>query len=74
MALDHSRFQIGFSADFLDESGRTAFPDIGFSLLEGQAGVSYRFLEEYRPVYTPNQLAGLDVLISLKPRVTEDSL
>lgn len=74
MALDRPCFHVGFSADFLDESGQTAFPDIGLSLLEGQRGVSYRFLEEYRPAYTPDQLSELDVLISLKPEITHNSL
>lgn len=70
MALDQPCFQVGFSADFLDEDGQTAFPNIGLSVLEKQPGVAYRFLEEYRPEYTADQLSDLDVVISLKPRIT----
>ncbi len=67
-------FQIGFSTDFLDEGGSLAFPDIGLSLLEGVPGLSYDFLKDYRSEYEPDQLRNLDVVISLKPKVTATSL
>lgn len=67
------RFCVGFSADFLRENGSLAFPDIGLSVLDA-AGISYKFLKEYRSEYVPDQLADMDVLISLKPRVTAQSL
>lgn len=67
-------FRIGISADFLDERGALAFPDIGLALLDGTAGISYEFLKEYRGEYIPEQLCDLDSLISLKPRVTRESL
>jgi len=67
-------FRVGFSADFLDERRRLIFPDIGLALLEGRPGLEYEFLAEYRPEYIPEQLAGYDVLISLKPRVKAGSL
>ncbi len=67
-------FRVGISADFLDEQGSLVFPDIGLSLLEGARGLTYEFLKEYRAEYVPEQLRDLDVLISLKPRVTRQSL
>ncbi|MGB6691194.1 MAG: NAD(P)-dependent oxidoreductase [Terracidiphilus sp.] len=67
-------FRIGFSADFCDERGHLAFPDIGLSLLEGHPNISYEFVSEYQAEYSPGQLAGYDVLISLKPRITAKSL
>ncbi len=67
-------FRVGISADFLDDQGALAFPDIGLALLEGAAGLSHEFLKEYRGEYIPDQLHDLDVLISLKPRVTRESL
>ncbi len=67
-------FRVGFSADFRDQRGQLAFPDIGLSLLESHAGISLDFIREYRPEYTPEQLAGYDVLISLKPKITAQSL
>ncbi len=67
-------FRVGFSADFRDDSGALIFPDIGLSLLEKVPNLSYRFVNEYRPEYLPDQLRDLDVLISLKPRITSASL
>lgn len=67
-------FRVGFSADFCGEDGQLAFPEIGLSLLANIPGLSYEFLSEYRSEYTPGQLAPFDVVISLKPRVTAQSL
>src|SRR5215469_8421199 len=67
-------FRIGFSADFLRQDGSLAFPDIGLSLLDEVKGLEYDFIHEYRPEYAPEQLMAYDVVISLKPRVTAQSL
>src|SRR5277367_5681283 len=67
-------FRIGFSADFCDQQGKPVFPDIGLSLLEGVPSVAHEFVAEYRDEYSPQQLSDYDVLISLKPRVTAQSL
>lgn len=67
-------FRVALSADFCDEGGKPAFPDIGLSLLEGVPRISHQFLNEYCAEYTPDQLADYDVLISLKPKVTAQSL
>jgi len=69
-----SDFRIGFSADFCDDHGQQVFPDIGLGLLEGHPGLSYEFLSGYRAEYVQEQLDGYDVLISLKPKVTAQSL
>lgn len=68
------KFRVGFSADFRRADGTLAFPDIGLSLLDGVANLEYDFLPEYRPEYAPEQLMGYDVVISLRPRVTAQSL
>jgi phosphoglycerate dehydrogenase-like enzyme len=67
-------FRIAFSADFCDEQGRLVFPDIGLSLLDKVPGISHEFLRGYQPEYPPGQLADYDVVISLKPKVTAESL
>jgi phosphoglycerate dehydrogenase-like enzyme len=69
-----NQFRIGFSADFCDHQGQPVFPDIGLSLLDGIPRVSHEFVAEYRDEYAPHQLADYDVLISLKPKVTTQSL
>ncbi len=63
-----------FSADFCDDRGRLIFPDIGLSLLAGVPRLSHGFLPGYQAEYSPFQLADYDVLISLKPKVTAQSL
>src|ERR1700724_2157987 len=67
-------FRVGLSADFLDENHQLAFPDIGLGLLDAEAGIEHYFLSEYRTEYEPHQLQGIDVLISLKPRLTQGAL
>jgi phosphoglycerate dehydrogenase-like enzyme len=67
-------FRVGFSADFCDQDGKLIFPDIGLSLLDAVPAISHNFLPEYRAEYVPDQLQDLDVLISLKPKVTAASL
>ncbi len=69
-----STFRVGFSADFLNEHGALVFPDIGLGTLDEQPGLTHEFIPEYRAEYAPEQLAGYDVVISLKPRVTAASL
>src|SRR6185312_1026271 len=69
-----NQFRVGFSADFRDERGSLIFPDIGLSLLDNVPGLTYEFMPEYRAEYTPAQLQNYDVVISLKPRVTPESL
>jgi phosphoglycerate dehydrogenase-like enzyme len=71
--VNHNAFRVGFSGDFLDEQRNPVFPDIGLSLLD-KAGLSYEFLAENHAEYVPEQLRDFDVVISLKPRVTADSL
>jgi phosphoglycerate dehydrogenase-like enzyme len=67
-------FRVGFSADFLRDDRNLAFPDIGLPLLDGIEGLKYDFIPEYRPEYIPGQLQDYDVVISLRPRVTAQSL
>src|SRR6201987_5008692 len=67
-------FRIAFSADFCDEQGRPVFPDIGLSLLDQVPGVSHEFLRGYQPEYPSGLLANYDVVISLKPKITAQSL
>jgi phosphoglycerate dehydrogenase-like enzyme len=70
----HPHFKVALSADFCDQQGQPMFPDLGLSLLDAVPAISYQFLREYRAEYAAEQLAEYDVLISLKPRVTAQSL
>lgn len=72
--MNDEKFEIGFSFDFLNEDGKQIFPNIGLSLLEKEPGSEYRFLRTACNEYAPESLRELDVLITLKPRVTAESL
>ena len=74
MTIGPRPFKVGFSADFRRDDGSLAFPDIGLSLLDGVEDLEYDFVPEYRSEYAPEQLMDYDVVISLKPRVTAQSL
>jgi phosphoglycerate dehydrogenase-like enzyme len=67
-------FRVALSADFCDPQGKPIFPDLGLSLLDAVPAIAYEFLPENRPEHAPGQLENCDVLISLKPRVTAQSL
>ena len=62
------------SADFLNERNELIFPDIGLQTIQNFPRISTRFLDAYRAEYGPDQLQNADVLLSLKPRVTAQSL
>lgn len=65
--------QVGFSGDFLEAPGKPVFPSFGLDVLDA-ASVPYRILERFDPEYSSEQLKGLDVILTLKPRVTRESL
>jgi len=67
-------FRVGLSADFCDEHGALLYPDIGRGLFDGHSDLTHEFVRDYRPEYVASQIDSFDVLISLKPRVTSQSL
>ena len=54
----------------MTNKGKPIFPSLGLILLDAVPAV----LREYRPEYAPEQLENYDVVISLKPKVTAQSL
>ncbi len=67
-------FLVGLSADFRRANGEMVAPDMGLSLLERSPGLRFELMESYAPEYRAEQLEPFDVLLSLKPRVTAESL
>jgi D-3-phosphoglycerate dehydrogenase len=63
-----SPFRVGLTRDFLRDDGAPALGDIGLARLDAAPGVAYEFLDAYEPEATPEQIAGLDAVISLNPR------
>ncbi len=76
-------FRIAFTGDFLNEAGHSAYGDISLSLLESKPFIRYHFIQEQAPpandpdywerIYsmevTPEQIAGIDGLVVLRPWV-----
>ena len=67
-------FHVGLTGDFAGPDGRPVYRDIGLHVLESTAGIPVRRLAEYRPEIGPDQLAGLQGVVVLTPRVTAHSL
>ncbi len=69
-----STFSVGLTGDFRGPDGRSVYRDIGLSVLEGVSGIAVSHLAEHRPELGPDQLAGLQGVIVLTPRVSAFSL
>ena len=68
------RFRVALTRDFRDDDGTIGWGDIGLSLLADAPGVEHRFLDVTAGEIPPEQLAGLDALVGLLPKVTARSL
>ena len=66
-------FQVGFTHHFLNEEGNLFFKDIGLDILDANPSIEYRFFEHDRTV-KPEQLEGLNAIVSMGERYTRDSL
>lgn len=67
-------YQIGLTADFLDDAGNLTYQDIGLALLEANAGVEHAFFEKHDLEIQPAQIANFDSVLALTPRVTAATL
>jgi hypothetical protein len=73
-------FRIAFTGDFLDPDGKSAYGDIGMSLLDAVPHIRYRFLTDQSPTrgdpdyyqrfysleVTDKHIEGLDGLVVLR--------
>ena len=66
-------FNIRLTADF-QKDGSLIYQDIGLDLLDEAAGIGYGYFDTHKPEVTPDQLAGVDSIIALTPKVTTASL
>ncbi len=78
------KFRVALTGDFLNEAGESAYGDIGLSLLAKHPALQHHFLMEHAPrrndpgywerfyslEVTPEQIAGVDGLVVLRPRVS----
>ncbi len=67
-------FQIALTADFFGAAGQPQYRDIGLSVLEREPKIAWQPLREQQPEIQPEQLAGVQAVLVLAPRVTARSL
>ena len=67
-------FRVALTADFHDATGQPKYRDIGLSLLDQAPRISVSAFEQHHPEIQPQQLAGINGVIVLTPRVTAHSL
>src|SRR6266568_3596056 len=69
-----SKYRVALTRDFLKSAGQVAMGDIGLSGLANSDAISVEFFDNHFPEVTPEQIAGLDALISLAPRISAKTL
>ncbi|MBA7695995.1 hypothetical protein ES703_104637 [subsurface metagenome] len=66
--------RIGITRDLFDQDGKLIIPGPGLKLLDEMSAAEYEIFPELLPEITPEQIQGLDMVISLKPKWTKQSL
>jgi len=66
-------FRIGLTGDF-DKDGKPVYPDFDLGQLEREPGIELTTFGEHRDEIAPEQLASLNGVVVLSPRVTQHSL
>lgn len=74
MPTGADRFQIALTADFYAADGSPRYRDLGLSVLAAVEGIAYRPLADFRPELAADQLAGVQGVIVMTPRVTAASV
>lgn len=69
-----SRFRVALTGDFYDAAGQLKYRDIGLDLLKSAPEIDLHCFADHRPEIEPDQLAGVNGVIVLTPRVTAHSL
>lgn len=67
-------FRLALTADFYDSKGALQYRDIGLSLFDNEPQISYHAFSEHRPEIGADQVAGVNGVIVLTPRVTAATL
>lgn len=65
-------FEVRHTADF-QQDGQLVYQDVGLDILE-ETGLNHGFVDTFTPEVRSDQLAGIDALVCLSPRVTSASL
>ncbi len=74
MTQTPASFKVALTADFYDAHGATKYRDIGLTLFDACNRIIVSQFAEHRSEIEPQQLAGVNGVIVLTPRVTAQSL
>ena len=74
MTQTPTTFNVALTADFYDANGATKYRDIGLKLFDGCDRIVVSQFADHRAEIEPQQLAGVNGVIVLTPRVTARSL
>lgn len=69
-----SSFRVALTADFYDEAGDPKFADLGLGLFASHEHIDVTKFSRHLPEIDSDQLAGLNAVIVMTPRVTSASL
>lgn len=69
----NSAFRIGLTGDFYKD-GEPVYPDFDLGQMGGEPGIELATFDEHRDEIAPEQLASLNGVVVLTPRVTQHSL
>lgn len=74
LAVQPKPFRVALTGDFFDPAGTPRFPDTGLSVFANEPHIEVTRFAEHRSEITPDQLAGVQGVVVLAPRVTRASL
>ena len=73
MNEESAKFRIGLTGDFY-KNGEAVYPDFDLGPLQNGPGIDLSTFDEHHDEIAPEQLAGLNGVVVLTPRVTAQSL
>lgn len=68
------RFRLALTGDFVDATGKPRYRDMGLSILDGADDIEVVPFPEHREEIGPDQLAGINGVVVLSPKVTAQSV
>ena len=74
MAMTKPLFRVALTADFYNERGQLNYPDVGLDQFANAPRIDVGQFRQHHPEIAPEQLAGIQGVMVLAPRVTAQSL
>lgn len=67
------KVRIGITRDCFDNKGQFMIPDPGLKLLDEMPDIEYEIFAEHLPEVSPEQIKRFDMVVSLRPKWTQQS-